>query len=82
MDVVWLLRKGLAKDPANRYQSADDLIARLNDRAVGKVPIQCPITFTKRTGYEAMRLLNWAPLAIPTLVIAGAIGAGIYMLVR
>jgi serine/threonine-protein kinase len=81
MDLTWLIRKGLAKDAALRYQSADELITRLNDRAEGKVPIQCHVTFAKRTGYEAMRLVYKHPLLSPVVVLA-ALAASVYLMVR
>ncbi len=81
MDLGWLLQKGLAKDPAQRYQTADELIRRLDDRAEGKVPIQCHVTAAKRTSYEAMRLISRFP-ALFFLVLAAAAAAGLWQLFR
>ncbi len=39
MDLTWFVRKGLAKHPANRFQSAEEMLERLAARAEGKVPI-------------------------------------------
>ena len=81
MDLSWLVRKGIAKDPAQRYQSADELVARLNDRAEGKVPIQCHVTFTKRVSYEVMRQVYKSPLLFPLAMLA-ALGGTIYLVAR
>ena len=61
MDLSHVLRKGVAKDPAARFQSAAELAQRLDDRAEGKVPVQCPISATKRANYELMKLVNRVP---------------------
>lgn len=79
MDLAWLLHKGLAKDPAERYQSADELLQRLDDRAEGKVPIQCHITATKRLSYELLKVVNQHPIAFAAVLVA-ALGAGVYRL--
>jgi serine/threonine protein kinase len=47
-DLVWYLVKGLEKNPADRYQSVAEMITRLERRAEGDIPVQCPITFMKR----------------------------------
>ena len=47
MDLTWFLRKGLAKDPAERYASVAEMVTRLERRAEGIIPIQCHITFNE-----------------------------------
>jgi serine/threonine protein kinase len=81
MDLSWVIKKGLSKDPAERYQSADELIRRFDDRAKGKVPIQCHITATKRLVYESLRLVDRFPAAF-TLSAVAAIGGVAYLLLR
>jgi len=82
MDLSWFVRKGLAKHPANRYQSVNEMIARLGKRAEGIVPVQCPITFMKRTSGEASRFIDRHPwvsslalLATTLAVIGGVVAA-------
>jgi hypothetical protein len=45
MDLRWYLKQGLEKDPARRYPSVQAMIDRLDRRAEGDIPIQCPVTF-------------------------------------
>jgi serine/threonine-protein kinase len=81
MDIGWLLKAGLNRVAGLRYESADALAQRLDDRASGKVPVQCPITATKRTSYELMRVVNRFPRAFVAALSVGALGLG-YLAVR
>jgi serine/threonine protein kinase len=74
MDLTWFLRRGLAKDPAERYQSAGEMIERLQQRAEGKVPIQCHITLMKRMNGEWGRFVDRHPIVV-TLGMAAALVA-------
>jgi serine/threonine-protein kinase len=60
-ELLHVLAKGLQKDPGLRFQSAGELIARLQAILEGKVPVQCHMTFTKRTFREMGRLADRAP---------------------
>ena len=73
-DISWILAKGLQRNPAQRFQSADELPARLDDRSMGKVPIQGPITFTKRVGYEAVRLVQRSPILVMAVGATSFVG--------
>jgi serine/threonine-protein kinase len=80
-DLAWLIKKGVSLDPAKRFQSADELIRTIDDRAEGKVPIRCPITLTKRVNYEVMRFVQrWPKLYMATML--GLIGTVVYLAVR
>lgn len=48
-----VIAKGMAKDPAKRFQTADEFIAVLRRVQEGGAPVQCPVTLTRRmaTGY-------------------------------
>jgi serine/threonine protein kinase len=48
-DLSWYLLRGLAKNPADRFPSVEEMILRLERRAEGDIPVQCPVTFMKRT---------------------------------
>ncbi len=74
MDLTWFVRKGLAKHPANRFQSAEEMLDRLSRRAEGLIPIQCHITFMKRMTGEWSRFLDGHPIVV-TLGMLCAIGA-------
>jgi hypothetical protein len=47
------------------------MIQRLRDRAEGKIPIQCHVTFTKRMTREWLRLVDRWPLVVPTVAFLG-----------
>jgi hypothetical protein len=75
MDLSWFLRAGLAKDPEKRFASVDAMIERLELRAQGIVPIQCHITFTKRVGGTAMRVLDRYPLQVSVAMLLGLVSS-------
>src|SRR5262249_54418797 len=82
MDLSWFLRKGCAKHPANRYQSVQEMIERLEKRADGVIPIQCHITFMKRVSTAWVRFLDRHPFIVRflmalvlALAVAGALSA-------
>ncbi len=83
MDLSWFVRKGLAKDRAERYQSADEMIDRLARRASGYVPIQCHVTFMRRVTLAATRFVDRHPILatlILLLIVVGTIGRAIVAL--
>ncbi|MFH1463986.1 MAG: serine/threonine-protein kinase [Pseudomonadota bacterium] len=61
MDLLWYVKAGLAKEPARRFPSVRAMLDRLDARADGRIPIQCPITFTQRVGHEIARIAAWNP---------------------
>jgi serine/threonine-protein kinase len=69
IEFLHLLRKGMANDPSERYQSASEILARLTLIAQGEVPVECPVTMVKRASGESMRMLDRHPF----LVMAGAL---------
>jgi eukaryotic-like serine/threonine-protein kinase len=73
MDLSWVLRKGLEKDPAARYQSASEMLERLEQRAEGKIPIQCHITFAKRMTSEWSRFIDQHPKIVSFLMLVALI---------
>jgi len=72
MDLTWVVRKGLAKRPAERFQSAAEMLDRLSRRAEGKIPVQCHITLMKRLTGEWSRFVDRHPVVV-TLGMAGAL---------
>ena len=77
IDLGWFVKKGLEKDPAKRYQTVTEMIERLDARDEGLIPIQCPVTFTKRTTHEWMRLLDRHPMLVMTaMAVAVLAGSG------
>ncbi|MBI5501649.1 MAG: serine/threonine protein kinase [Deltaproteobacteria bacterium] len=74
MDLRWYLKQGLEKDPDRRYPSVQAMIDRLDRRAEGDIPIQCPITFAKRTSTAWTRLIDRHPFAflLGTVAVLGS----------
>jgi serine/threonine protein kinase len=58
MDLSWFLRKGMAKDPSERFASVAEMITRLERRAEGFIPVQCPITFMKQVSNGLGRFID------------------------
>ncbi|MBX3228472.1 MAG: serine/threonine protein kinase [Labilithrix sp.] len=80
-ELAWLVRRGLAKDPAARFQSAGEMIDRLARRAEGQIPVQCHITLVKRVNGEWTRFVDRHPTLMTIgfgLVLLGFL-AGIVM---
>jgi serine/threonine-protein kinase len=75
-DLAWFVKKGLSKDPAQRYQSAREMMERLDRRDEGVVPIQCHVTFTHTLTRRALRFLERHPLLF-TLTLAAGVLAGV-----
>ena len=75
MDLSWFIDKGVNKDPNLRYQTMDELIGRLQLRAEGHVPVQCPVTFTKVAANTAGRTMDkyMVPMMGP-MMAAGTVG--------
>jgi eukaryotic-like serine/threonine-protein kinase len=73
MDLSWFLRKGLAKDPAERYATVSEMITRLERRAEGIIPVQCPITFMKQTSNRLGRFIDRRPLLATFLMFASVV---------
>ena len=47
-ELLHFIVRGLAKDPADRYQSADEMIAELQRIRDGRCRVSCPATLAKR----------------------------------
>ena len=83
MDLSWFLRKGLAKEPAERYASVAEMIARLERRAEGIIPVQCHITFMKRMANGLGRFIDRHAILATLIMLASAaalIAAGVRIL--
>jgi eukaryotic-like serine/threonine-protein kinase len=71
MDLSWFVRKGLEKDPAGRYATVAEMITRLERRAEGLIPVQCPITFMKQTSNRFGRFIDRRPIFAMLVVLMG-----------
>ena len=70
-DLSWFLERGLRKDKAQRYQSVEEMIARLRRRATGDIPVQCPITFSMRLTTLVRQALVRRPFLMSTVFLLG-----------
>jgi len=77
MELVWYVRKGMQKAPSNRYQNVTEMIHRLEKRAEGVVPVECPITFAKRVNGSMMSFTDRHPM-LGSMVLMIFAGLGIY----
>lgn len=64
-EFVHLLGRGLAKDPAQRFQSASSLIEAIQQILEGRMRIDCPVTFLKRLVRAAGRFIDRFPAITP-----------------
>lgn len=72
-DLGHFVKKGLAKDPRDRYQSVSELRTLLQSIQEGYMPIQCPMTLAKRSLHALIHLVNSHPvLGILTVILVGA----------
>ncbi len=70
-DLSWFLDRGLKKEPAKRYASVREMMHRLDLRAQGIIPVQCPMTLIKRTNLAVSRFTDRYPLVMLTAVYGG-----------
>jgi serine/threonine-protein kinase len=85
MDLSWYVLKGLAKEPSRRYQSVAEMIDRLDAREEGLIPIQCPVTLTKRVNREWLRFVDRHPMvfmAMLGLFVFGSIGSSVWWFIH
>jgi serine/threonine protein kinase len=61
-ELGWFIEKGLAKDPADRYQSVTEMIDSLHRVLAGQFAVQCPVTLMKRVGGSGVRLADHHPI--------------------
>ncbi len=60
-ELLHVCRRGLQKNPSERFQSAREMIHQLEDSLEGKVHVQCPFTLTKRMTRESGRFVDNYP---------------------
>jgi serine/threonine-protein kinase len=85
MDLTHFLRAGLHKDRAQRYASVKAMIARLERRADGDIPIECHMTLVKRVSLGWMRFADRHPRIITftmLFLVLAVIALGVLAIVR
>ena len=72
-DLAWFVMQGLDRDPNGRYPDAGAMLRRLEMRADGVIPIDCPATAQKVMLHRMDRLIDRHPLVMLafTTVILG-----------
>ena len=79
-ELIHFLTKGLAKDPADRYQSVDEMLNELQAIRDGRCRVKCPATLAKRMTNEVGRALGRRPVISMltfysvVLIILGCVG--------
>lgn len=61
-ELSWFIEKGLAKDPAARFQSVAEMGEHLERVMAGAFPVQCPVTFLKKAGGNTVRAVDRHPV--------------------
>jgi len=83
-ELGWFLRKGMQKEPKDRYQSVQEMLDRLELRSEGIFPIQCHLTFVKRLNMAFSRFSDRHPMFVTGVIFLGiplAIGATIWSVI-
>ncbi|HYO59415.1 serine/threonine-protein kinase [Archangium sp.] len=75
-ELGWFLGKGFSKDPAQRYQSVDEMMKVLQGIMDGRIQVKCQRTLIKRGLHEALRSVD----KHPALVVAGSTAAAAVVL--
>ena len=76
-DLGWITMGGLAKDPAQRFATVSDMLARLQGRLAGDIVVQCPVTFTKRMTHKWIHFVDNHPLAM--MFVIGSVGLAVLL---
>ena len=60
-ELNWFVDRCLQKNPMKRYASVDEMLHRLDLRAQGIIPVQCPMTLVKRVTLATGRFSERTP---------------------
>jgi len=74
-DLAHFVKVSVAKDPAQRYQSVQAMLDRLDRRAEGDIPIECPMTAIKSTTIRFTKLLDSHPFLVLGGLMIGLLGS-------
>lgn len=61
-ELNWFVDRCLQKNPKKRYVSVDEMLHRLDLRAQGIIPVQCPMTLVKRVTLATGRFSERHPI--------------------
>jgi len=81
-DLGHFVLKGLAKDPAGRFQSVREMRERLERIGEGYFPVQCPWTLAKRSIHGTLHFVDHHPVLtlLSLMTFVGGLVAGGYFL--
>ncbi|PJB33800.1 MAG: serine/threonine protein kinase [Deltaproteobacteria bacterium CG_4_9_14_3_um_filter_63_12] len=68
-----MMRPGMAKDPAQRYQTVAEVMNRLGKAMRGEFSAQCAVTFVKSTGNKLVKSVDTSPIPMAILYIGLAV---------
>ncbi len=71
-ELGWFVSRGFQKDPAKRWQSAREMIDELQAILQGRLRVQCSRTMAKRMLYEAVSVVDRAPMTV--ILVSGLAG--------
>jgi serine/threonine protein kinase len=60
-ELMWFLKHGLKKDPAERYPSIRAMMDVLDRRADGEICVDCPVTLMKKASMRSTKLIDTHP---------------------
>ncbi len=63
-ELAWFLAKGFSKEPAQRYQSVDEMVDALQAVMDGRIEVHCQRTAIKRGLHAMLRTVDKNPLAV------------------
>lgn len=76
-NLSFFLKRGLQKEPSQRFQSIDDMTPKLERFLEGRIDIHCPSTLVKRIALDYARFLDTYRTTGVTLAIAMVVLFGI-----
>lgn len=62
-DLLWVIERGMKKEPDERYQSVQEILDELARRNEGDIVVQCAFTFTRRLLYRTLSFYDRHPIA-------------------
>jgi len=72
-DLSWFIHAGVDKDPSRRYASVRAMLDRLDRRAEGDIPVQCPMTFLRSLSHHFLHLLDRHPMLVLGAMVMGVL---------
>jgi serine/threonine-protein kinase len=79
-ELTWLVIRGFAKNPAQRYHSVDEMVKELKDVMEGRIHVKCQRTLIKRGLHEMLRFVDKHPIltmvgsTMAAAVVLGSMG--------